>query len=160
MIHVDTHMGAVAHFKFVFPCIELAMQHHLPLLMMRLDEAGWRAVGLDAETAGYAVQLVQQLEAQGVPLLDHLIGLPLEGDAGDRIESAKRELSALPPGLSHLIIHPAQDSPELRAITTAWRSRVADYQAFTSEELRTAVRKSGLQVIGYRALRDLMQQLG
>jgi hypothetical protein len=92
--------------------------------------------------------------------LDHLAGLPLEEEPGDRIALAKKELDALPAGLTHFIIHPAVDSPELRAITTSWRSRVADYQAFTDEELRAHVRNSGLQVIGYRALQELMQPTG
>jgi predicted glycoside hydrolase/deacetylase ChbG (UPF0249 family) len=154
--HLDTHMGAVAHLKFVPAYVQLALQHHLPPLIPRLDEAGWQEVGLDAETAAFAIQFVGQLEAQGVPLLDHLIGLPLEEDPGDRVALAKKELGALPPGLTHFIIHPAQDTPELRAITPTWRSRVADYEAFCSEELRAFVRSSGLQVIGYRALRDLL----
>jgi len=36
---------------------------------------------------------------------------------------------------------------------------VADYQAFMSEELRDYVRKSGVQVIGYRALRELVRNI-
>ena len=158
--HVDTHMGAVAHLKFAPSYVQLARQHHLPPLFLRLDEAGWRELGFGAEMAAFAAQFVQQLEAQGFPLLDHLTGLPLEEEPGDRIALAKKELDALPTGLTHFIIHPAMDSPELRAITTTWRSRVADYQAFTSEELRAFVRNSGLQVIGYRALRELMRPAG
>jgi hypothetical protein len=63
---------------------------------------------------------------------------------------------ALPPGLTHFVLHPAVDTPELRAITPDWPSRVADYQAFSSRELREYVRRSGVQVIGYGELRDLL----
>jgi hypothetical protein len=38
-----------------------------------------------------------------------------------------------------------------------WPSRVADYEAFTSAELRDTVKSSGLFVIGYRALRDRLR---
>jgi chitin disaccharide deacetylase len=55
-----------------------------------------------------------------------------------------------------LILHPSHDTPELRACSAIWPSRVADYQAFLSEQLRTALRASGVQVIGYRALQELM----
>ena len=41
-------------------------------------------------------------------------------------------------------------------ILSSWRSRVADYQAFTSKELEDFVEREGLQVIGYQALRTLM----
>ncbi len=157
--HVDTHMGAVAHPKFVSIYVQMALQYRLPPMIPRLDEAGWREVGFDAEMAAFAAQFVQELEGQGLPLLDHLTGLPLEEDPGDRIAMTKREIDALPPGLSHLLFHPAQDSPELRAITPNWRSRVADYEAFSSEELRRYVRDEGVHVIGYRSLRDLMRSV-
>ena len=154
--HVDTHMGTVAHPKFVSAYVQLAMQHGLPPMILRLDEAGWLKMGMDGETAAFAAQFVSQLEVQGMPLLDHLVALPLEQPAG-RVERAKKTLDSLLPGLTHFIIHPAQDAPELRAITPSWPGRVADYQAFTSEELRDYVRHSGVQVIGYRALRELMR---
>jgi hypothetical protein len=155
--HLDTHMGAVAHPKFVAGYVQLAMEHRLPPMVPRLDEAGWRAFGMEGEMAALAAQFVAQMEAQGVPLVDHLVGLPLEEDPGDRLTLAKKELDALSPGLTHFIIHPAADTPELRAITETWRSRVADYEVFCSDRLRDHLRDRGVQVIGYRALRDLMR---
>lgn len=154
--HVDTHMGTVAHPKFVSGYVQLALQHGLPPMIPRLDEAGWRAFGLDGETAVLATRLVAQLEAQGIPLPDHVVALPLDEEPGDRLALAKQALDALPPGLTHFILHPAADTPELRAITRAWRSRVADYETFRSEALRGHVRGAGIQLLGYRALRDLM----
>ena len=41
--HVDTHMGSVAHPKFMGIYIRLAQKFHLPPMIFRLDEAGWRA---------------------------------------------------------------------------------------------------------------------
>jgi len=154
--HVDTHMGAVTQVEFIPAYIQLGIQHRVPVLVLRLDEVGWREMGLDQETAALATQLVRQLEAQGLPLLDHVVGLPLDRPE-DRVALAKQAFDKLPPGLTHFIIHPAQDTPELRAIAPDWPSRVADYEAFTSKELRDAVRDSGVQVIGYRALRELMR---
>jgi predicted glycoside hydrolase/deacetylase ChbG (UPF0249 family) len=155
--HVDTHMGTVAHPRFVAGYVQLAIEHRLPAMIPRLDEAGWHEMGMEGEIAAFAAQFVGELEAQGVPLLDHLVGLPLEEEPGDRLAVAKEELGALPPGLTHFIIHPAADTPELRAITTSWRSRVADYETFRSEELRAWVQDEGLHVVGYRALRDLLR---
>jgi hypothetical protein len=157
--HLDTHMGTVADPKFVYGYVQLALQHRLPPMIPRLDEAGWRAFGMDGEMATLAAQFVAQLEAQGVPLIDHIIGLPLDEEPGDRLALAKREFDALPPGLTHFVIHPAADTPELRAITQSWRSRVADYETLRSNELRDYVRGAGIQVTGYRVLRDLMPNL-
>jgi predicted glycoside hydrolase/deacetylase ChbG (UPF0249 family) len=158
--HVDTHMVTVAHPKFVYGYVQLALEHGLPPMIPRLDEAGWRALGMDGEMATLATQFVAQLEAQGVPLPDHLVALPLDEEPGDRLVLAKQALDALPPGLTHFILHPAVETPELQAITQSWRSRVADYELFRSEALRAHVQETGIQVIGYRTLRDLMPNTG
>lgn len=152
--HVDTHMGAVAAPQFMPAYIQLATAHKLPPMVPRYEEQQWLEFGLDAGTAAYAAQFVQVLEDMGMPLLDHLTGLHL-GDPTDRLELAKATFDALPAGVTHLIIHPAKDTPELRAATpTTWRARAADYQVFGSEELRAHVHKIGVQVIGYRAIRE------
>jgi len=65
----------------------------------------------------------------------------------------------LRPGLTHLLMHPAVDSPELRAVTPDWRSRVAEYEVFRSPELQRHLRSCGVRLLRYRALRDLMQGL-
>jgi predicted glycoside hydrolase/deacetylase ChbG (UPF0249 family) len=154
--HVDTHMGTVAHPKFISAYVRLGWEHRLPVMILRLDEAGWRAIGMDQETAAFAAQSVRQLEEQGLLLLDHLVGLPLDRPE-DRMAQAKAVFDSLPPGLTHFLIHPAQDTPELRAIAADWPSRVADYETFMSDELRDYVRNSGVHVIGYRALRELVR---
>jgi predicted glycoside hydrolase/deacetylase ChbG (UPF0249 family) len=155
--HVDTHMGTVAHRRFSAGYVEVALTHRLPLMIMRYDEAGWRARGLDAETAAMSAAMVEQLEASGVPLVDDIVGMPLDAPE-ERIARAKVLFDALAPGITHFVLHPAADTPELRAIATGdWPSRVGDYRTFMSEELRSYVQQSGVQVIGYRVLRDLMR---
>ncbi len=154
--HVDTHMGAVAHPRLMEAYLQVALAWQLPPMLPRLDEAGWRTLGLDAETAAQAETLARLLEAQGVPLLDDIRGLPLDRPE-DRIGQAKAVFNSLRPGITHLIIHPAVDTPELRAITPDAAARVADYRAFISPELRDYVHSLGIHVIGYRALRDLMR---
>jgi predicted glycoside hydrolase/deacetylase ChbG (UPF0249 family) len=153
--HVDTHMGTVAHPKFMGIYIQLAMKYHLPAMVFRMDEAGWQAAGLEPEFAKMATVLVQQLEGSGMPLLDSIGGMNLDSDQ-DRLERTKLAFSSLRPGITHFIIHPSKDTPELRAITPDWRCRVADYQNFMNEDLRRHIRAIGVHVIGYGALKELM----
>ena len=153
--HVDTHMGSVAHPKFMGIYVQLAMQFHLPPMIFRLDEAGWRIAGLEPEIAKMAAGLIQQLEGSGLPLLDVLGGMNLDTDK-NRLERTKQAFSDLQPGLTHFIIHPSKDTPELRAITPDWRCRVADYQDFINEDLRQHIQKIGVHLIGYPALKELM----
>jgi predicted glycoside hydrolase/deacetylase ChbG (UPF0249 family) len=153
--HVDTHMGAVYSAAFLPLYLDVARRYRLAPMFFRDEEAGWRTRGADAEAAVGMARLSRQLEDDGVPLLDNIAMLPLDAP-DDRIGQAKRMFESLAPGLTHFIIHPAHDTPELRAIAADWPSRAADYQAFMSEELRAHVRSIGIQVIGYRALQELM----
>jgi hypothetical protein len=148
-------MGTVAHPKFMGIYIQLAMKFHLPPMIFRLDEAGWRAAGLNPEFAKMATGLIQQFEGSGLPLLDVLGGMNLDTDE-NRLERTKQAFSDLQPGITHFIIHPSKDTPELRDITPDWRCRAADYQDFMNEELRQHIKKIGVHVIGYRALKELM----
>lgn len=156
--HADTHMGTVAHPKFMQAYLQTAMQAGLPPMMLRLDEAGWQKldVGLDKETIAHVVRLVDSLEEMGLPLLDNILGMPLDSDPALRFEHTKATFDALQPGITHFIIHAAKDTPELRAITPDWACRNADYQTFLREDLRQYLRQIGVHTLGYRAIQSLM----
>jgi predicted glycoside hydrolase/deacetylase ChbG (UPF0249 family) len=155
--HVDTHMGTVAHPKFVQIYIDLALEHRLPFMIPRLAESGWAKMGFDSEMAAGAARLVERLEADGQPLLDRVLILPLD-QPEDRLARAKRAFDSLPIGITHFVIHPGQDTPELRAAARTWPARVADFRTFLSTELRDYVQSQGIHVVGYRALRELIRE--
>jgi predicted glycoside hydrolase/deacetylase ChbG (UPF0249 family) len=155
--HIDTHMGTVAHPKLMQSYIQIALENRIPAMMLRLDENGWRQQGLDGQGAVQAAKMTLDLESNGLPMLDQYIGMPLD-HGGDRFEKATRLLNDVPPGLTHFILHPSKDTPELQAITDTWSARVADYVTFMEERLLKEIRKMGIQVIGYRALRNLMRK--
>jgi chitin disaccharide deacetylase len=153
--HMDTHMGTVASMKFIPSYIKTAIAYRLPAMLFRMDADGWMAEGLDQETAAMAVFFMGQLEAMGLPLMDALVGLELD-QPDNRLEQAMQAVADLKPGITHFIIHPSKDTPELRAITKDWRARVADYETFMSETLRSFIASQGVHVVGYRQLQDLM----
>jgi predicted glycoside hydrolase/deacetylase ChbG (UPF0249 family) len=155
--HVDTHMGSVVHPQFLPAYVQVAMQHRVPPFLLRKDEAGLQEVGVDAETAALFVGQLEALEAHGLSLLDDLQMLPLE-EPRQRLDQVEQVLTALTPGITYLIIHPAQDTPELRAIAPDWRGRVADYETFSSEATRALFRDFGVHVIGWRDLRALFRR--
>ena len=153
--HVDTHMGTLAHPRFAAGYVDLALSRRLPLLMTRLDPTNPRNSALlrtSPEIAELSGKLADRIEDAGMPVFDHVVGLPLDRPE-ERVAQARRVLDGLPPGLSMFIVHPAQDTPELRAIARDWPSRVADLEAFTNPELREHIRASGIHVVGYRTLR-------
>jgi predicted glycoside hydrolase/deacetylase ChbG (UPF0249 family) len=87
--HIDTHMGALYSPVFLPIYLQIARRYRLPPMFFRVEEARWRASGLDAEFAAAAARIAQELEADGVPLLDHIFMLPLD-DPADRLGHASR----------------------------------------------------------------------
>ena len=154
--HIDTHMGTITHPKFIAGYLQTLYHHKAPGLIPRQDAAGLMALGLDEESANMFAATILQLEEQGFPMIDTIDYLPLEDPEG-HIELTKKKLGRLEAGITHFLMHPAIDTPELRAITPDWPSRVANYQAFMSREVKGFLRNKGIQVIGYRALRDVMR---
>ena len=110
----------------------------------------------DNKTRAAYTALLKQLEADGLPMLDGMAWLPLE-HADDHIGLAKKMLSEIPAGVSYFLFHPSIDTPELRAIAPDWPARVANYKAFMSPEIKTFLKNSGLQVIGYGKLKSLLK---
>lgn len=154
--HVDTHMGAVMHPKFIPAYFQLALQHKLPAMLVRLDEAGLRRAGFEGESLEFAVKFLRMIEGEALmPLLDHITGMPLDKPER-RFEQVCHALDQLQPGVTHFIIHPSQDTPEARAISPDLPNRIGDYETFMDERVRDHIRTSGLQVIGYRHLKALM----
>ncbi|MDQ3774573.1 MAG: hypothetical protein M3461_09490, partial [Pseudomonadota bacterium] len=66
------------------------------------------------------------------------------------LDLTKRFFDELPPW-PHL---PATDLAGLRAIAGDWRQRVADFETFRNAELRSHLRRSGIEIIGWRPLRE------
>lgn len=157
LTHIDTHMGTVIHPKFAQSYVQLALQHRLPAMIPRMDASQIEQMGMDPATAAAQAAFIQQLEEQGLPMIDHVVGMPLDQPKG-QVEIAKNLLGELPAGITHFILHPAADTPELRALAPDWASRVANYRTFLSEELREFIHRAGIQVIGYRALRNILHR--
>ncbi|MBG0771764.1 MAG: ChbG/HpnK family deacetylase [Anaerolineaceae bacterium] len=156
LTHIDTHMGSIAHPAIIPGYVQLAIKYGLPLMLPRMTAEDFAArKDVDNQAAEMAVGLINTLEEMGIPLLDGLSGLELEV-AADRFEQAKQALRALKPGITHFIIHPSKDTPELRHITKSWDCRVADYETFMSEATREFIKNEGIHVIGYRALKEIM----
>jgi hypothetical protein len=153
--HVDSHMLTVIHPKFLQVYLETAYHFGLPAMIPRWAAQEWQNRGFDLESSEKMATIIENYEEQGYPMLDHFTGLKLH-DHTNRMEQAKQALTDLPPGLSHFYIHPSKDTPETRAISPDWQGRVADFDVFMEEQMSEYLKNEGFQVIGYRALLDLM----
>jgi len=123
--------------------LELAVEFRLPV---RLSGASTeRVVGFP----------FRQLAAEeGVVFTDHL--LYVRGVGSRR--AIERVLNDLRPGVTEVYVHPAVDTPELRAFAPDWAARVDDHDLITGHSTLSALaERAGATLIGYRELRDLQR---
>jgi predicted glycoside hydrolase/deacetylase ChbG (UPF0249 family) len=155
--HIDSHMGTIMNPKFIQSYVQAASKRLLPSMLPRLTASGMELMGLSEEETIQYAPIMEVLEAMGIPMLDGLLFMPLNHDH-DHIGVAKQILSELPVGITHFIFHPSIDTPELRAIAPDWRARVANYNAFMSDDLKKFLESEDIKLIGYRTIRDAMRK--
>ncbi|HEV2360994.1 MAG TPA: polysaccharide deacetylase family protein [Acidimicrobiales bacterium] len=141
--HIDSHMGTLQmRPEFFDVYLDLAEDFGLPL----------RLAGASTERlVGFPHR--QLAGERGAIAPDHV--LPVSGGVGSR-STLERALSSLQPGVTEAYLHPAIDTPELRAMAPDWEARVDDYELLTDGDwLQGAVERAGARLIGYRELRAL-----
>ena len=156
--HVDSHMGTIMSPLFIQSYIQAASSRLLPSMLPRLDAKGIEMMGVGEQERLMYMPIMDVLESMGVPLINGLLSMPLnEPSQAKQMEIARELLGDLPEGITHFILHPSIDTPELRAIAPDWESRVANYNVFMSDELKRLLEHEDLKPIGYRALRDAIR---
>jgi len=137
--HLDSHMFSLKG-AFLSVYLQLAHKLRLPALIDR------------KALERYRKRQALKMKEPGIPIFDHIGGAPNNGHPEDRVTILKSIFSSLPPGLSCVLLHPGRDTDEIRAITTNWRYRVADWKAFQSVNLKRHVQSIGVQIITYKTL--------
>ena len=141
--HLDSHLGTL-HMRpeFFDVYLDLALEFRLPIRLP--GHGGQRSAGFP----------MRELAAEeGVLFPDHLEVVPGNG-VGSR-SAICRVLEELPPGVTEIYLHPAADTPELRALAHDWPNRVDDLHLATHDtDIRALIRRSGATLISYRQLRD------
>jgi predicted glycoside hydrolase/deacetylase ChbG (UPF0249 family) len=142
--HLDSHMGTLQlRPEFFDVYLELAVDFRLPLRLSGASSE--RVVGFP----------FRELAAeQGVVFPDHLVHVR---GVGSR-RAIERVLFDLRPGVTEVYVHPAVDTPELRALAPDWAGRVDDHDLVTRDHtIRALAERVGVTLIGYRRLRDLQR---
>jgi predicted glycoside hydrolase/deacetylase ChbG (UPF0249 family) len=149
--HIDCHMPVVMSAMLMPYYVRLGLKHRLAPLILR---NGFRPWGLGDTPEG----LIEQCEELGLPIFDGVCTMGLNRPEEHSCERVIKAFEKMKAGLTCFILHPARDTPELRAIAEDWRCRVEDYRVFLSPTLRDHIRGSGIQVIGYRELLRAMPE--
>jgi predicted glycoside hydrolase/deacetylase ChbG (UPF0249 family) len=142
--HLDSHMGTLQlRPEFFDVLLDLGVDFQLPIRLS--GESSQRNIGFPFRALAADA---------GVLFPDHLAVVP---GVGSR-PVIDRVLRDLRPGVTEVFVHPAIDTPELRALAPDWETRVDDHQYVVHDaKLRAALDDDGVHLIGYRALRDLQR---
>jgi hypothetical protein len=141
--HLDAHLSVLPlRPEFFDLYLDLAMDFGLPV----------RLAGAETERAvGFPFRRLA--EEAGVLAPDHVVAI-----RGASRAAFERAVHTLDPGVTEIVLHPAIDSPELRALAPDWAQRVDDHDALVTDlDLRKLLDRAGVERIGYRELRDLQR---
>ncbi len=144
--HIDSHMGTLQlRPEFFDVYLDLADEFALPL----------RLSGKETEVLiGFPFRSLSS--ARGVVYPDNFIFIPGSG-VGSR-PNVETLLPNLRTGVTEAYLHPAIDTPELRAMAPDWQGRVDDHEWLVDEGgLKALAAREGIHLIGYRELRELMR---
>lgn len=147
--HIDNHMFALTHPSLFALYIELSLELNLPALVTRLQ---WQKYGFSPQQAKRAELDLVRLQKAGLPVFDNIYVLGKRQSGLTRLQQVENIIDNLPAGLSMLLLHPAKDTPELRAIVPDWKLRVDDYHTFSNPVLREKIAQSNINLIQYKGL--------
>lgn len=122
--HLDSHMFVLRQPRYLELFRRVAEESGIPALVARVDVNG---------------------ESWPFPLFDTIHSLTL-GEHEQRANAVLDYVRLLPDGIHALLIHPAKDTPELRAAASDWRARVADYEVFRDPALRARILGAGVEL--------------
>jgi len=147
--HIDSHMFALIHPLLFTLYVELCLELNLPALIWRADWCKWGFNQQQTEQANLALMHLQEAE---LPIFDNFYVLGKNQPGISRLQQVENIINQLPVGLSILLIHPAQDTPELRATMPNWDLRVSDYETFLKPSLKEKIDQSPVVLIQYKEL--------
>jgi len=148
--HIDSHMGTMQlEPKYLTVYANIAKEYNVPCRMPSRDEI---------EKLYRMGKFYDELfPNQGIVCPDEL----LRGSAPKVSETEafwKERLSNLKPGkVTEIFIHCADDSPEMKAMSSSQGIRYAETEFFSNPKTIKWLKDQGITVISYRKLRDLQR---
>lgn len=165
LTHIDSHEGTLQlRPEFARIYVELALRYNLPVRM------GSRAL---LKQLGLEENWISRLRKLGMQFPDNLVYLPV--DQFDSFD-AKRcyifsLMERLPCGVTEMFFHPSLPISGATTLSQEERPadalapndlishvRIWDYELLMSEEFSEVLSRQGIQLIGFRALRELMRR--
>jgi predicted glycoside hydrolase/deacetylase ChbG (UPF0249 family) len=138
--HLTSHLHALElRPEFFDVYLDLACEFSLPIRLPNRDAE---------QRAGFPLR---ELAAdEGVLFPDRHLAVRSGGK-----RAIERALELLEPGVTELVVEPAADTPELRALDPHWSARVEQLDFVTRDSsLRAALERAAVKLVDFKQLRD------
>lgn len=149
--HLDTHMGTVyARPDFFEAYWRLGAEYGVPVMLMK---PGALSEGQGTPDIRRHIQSQEErFQKEGRFRLDSLMPDPVRGTKTIEERRARylAALTALPPGIHQLILHPAKLDNELKAMTGSAVARDMDYRIFHDPAMKSWWAEKGIQLTGWQ----------
>jgi hypothetical protein len=157
--HLDSHMGTLFYSpEFFERYIKVGIEKQIPIMMMG---------GGGSETASRAPELMAQLNqaAQmvwdgGLPVLDYLQTSTADTkDAKAMVEALIKNLRALKPGITQIILHGTRPGANFKAISSSGGKREAELEMVLSDKVKQVIAEEGIILTTYKELMERRQKV-
>jgi chitin disaccharide deacetylase len=145
--HLDSHMGTLQlRVEYHEIYARLANDYRVPIRLASRRRLGAEGMGA----------ILDQLDRFGVVTPDHLVFYG-PSSVGETESYWTNLLRTLKPGVTEILCHPALARDELKSCARDAFQREADLRYFTSDKTRQLISDQGVDLVGFRKLRDLMR---
>ncbi len=153
--HIDAHMGTAFFPPFVDIYGKLACEYRLAVFAVRPSAAAVERVG---GGLGKLMEVLDEVEAAGIPMLDHFCADSLGFAEGRGQSHNEKRLAKLETGVNYVICHPAAGGEELTAVTPdSAHAREFERTFYGGDAGRSALERAGVKTVGMREIRDLVR---
>lgn len=166
--HLDSHMFSMLSAKTLPIFNQLAIERQLPQFVLspeyfKNQDGMTKHLNMEhtahplTEKYGSVYDHARHHSKLGMPSFDHWDSLSYT-EPNQRVDQLKQKLSQLKPGVTFFLLHPAQESDELKAICPGvdWQIRVADYKAMLSPELKNYIHRQGIKLISFKQVKAII----
>ena len=155
--HIDTHMGAALLPQLAEIYLRLGEEYRLPILIPRHMEDYLSVLDFGEISADRYSDMIDRLEAQGYPLVDHFRMTP--GVASSESDRAYRDLiRKLPAGCTFMALHPTVGGEIEGIVPAKAHYRTDEYRILSDPHWTQVLEEEDITTIGFRPLRDFLRR--